>query len=64
MQEHYHSEITEQQHQEHETITEYVEIEKELSWWQKLWITSGKVLWGILAALLLYGIIKLLIKLK
>jgi len=64
LQEHYHSDITEQQHQEHETITEYVEIEKKLSWWQKLWITSGKVLWGIVAALLLYGVIKLLIKLK
>lgn len=62
VQEHYHSELTEQQHQEVETVTVIQEVEKDLSWWQKLWITSGKILWCIIAGMAVFGLVKLIVK--
>lgn len=61
--EHYHSETTEAEHQQKETIIETVEVEKQLSWWQKLWITSGKILWGLISATVLCLLAKLAFKL-
>jgi len=55
--EHYHSKEVQEQHQEVQTVI--VEVEKQLSWWQRLWMTSGKILWGLVAGALLYLLIRL-----
>lgn len=46
MEEHFHTEEVEQLKQEVKTVT--VEVERELTWQQKLWITSGKLFWVLL----------------
>ena len=40
------------------------EVEKELTWWQKLWITSGKVAWGIVFMIMLLFILRVVRSLK
>lgn len=46
------------------TPTEIREVEKPLTWWQKLWITSGKILWGIVAMLIFVFLVKIILKFK
>ena len=57
--EHYHSETTEAQHQEAQTITVTEYVERDFTWLQTFWMTSGKVLWALLAGAAVFGIIKL-----
>lgn len=59
--EHHHTKEVQEQHQEVQTVT--VEVERELTWWQKLWITSGKILWGLISAIVLCLLAKLAFKL-
>ena len=59
--EHHHTKEVQEQHQEVQTVT--VEVERELTWWQKLWITSGKILWGLISATVLCLLAKLAFKL-
>ena len=40
------------------------EVEKELTWWQRLWITSGKVAWGIGFMIVLLFILRVVRSLK
>ena len=40
------------------------EVEKELTWWQRLWITSGKVAWGIVFMIVLLFILRVVRSLK
>ena len=40
------------------------EVEKELTWWQKLWIISGKVAWGIVCMIVLLFILRVVRSLK
>ena len=58
--EHHHTKEVQEQHQEVQTVT--VEVERELTWWQKLWITSGKILWGVMAGALLFLVGKFVIR--
>lgn len=39
-----------------------VPVEKPLTWWQKLWITLGKVFAGILAGVVLVFVIRILVR--
>jgi hypothetical protein len=39
-------------------------VEKELTWWQRLWITSGKVAWGIVFMIVLLFILRVVRSLK
>lgn len=59
--EHHHTKEVQEQHQEVQTVT--VEVERELTWWQKLWIISGKILWGLISATVLCLLAKLAFKL-
>lgn len=61
VQEHWHSEQEQDSHSETQTIIQ--EVERELSWWQKLWIRSGQVAWALLGLGLIALIIKILRKL-
>lgn len=40
------------------------EVEKELTWWQRLWIISGKVAWGIVFMIVLLFILRVVRSLK
>ena len=62
VEEHHHTEVQQQTHEEehHESIIEY--IPRELTWWQKFWMSSGKVLWAMLAGALLFFLIRLYFK--
>ena len=59
----FHSQETETIHEQEETETITIEVEKELTWWQKLWMTSGKILWGLGAGALLFIIGKFVLRL-
>lgn len=52
VEEHFHSSESEHEHQDVQTIT--VEVERQLTWWQKFWISAGKVLSSILGAILIF----------
>jgi len=63
VEEHHHSEMGQETHSEQQTITVTEYVEKELSWWQKLWLRSGQVAWALLGLGLIALIIKILRKL-
>jgi hypothetical protein len=62
VEEHFHSELEQETHQEehHESTIEY--IPRELTWWQTFWIRSGQIFWALLAGALLALIGWLLIR--
>lgn len=62
VQEHYHSEREVAEHQEVKTVTVFDYVERELTWWQRFWIGSGKVLWALVAGAAVYILLKFLIK--
>ena len=57
-----HSELESRQQLAAKTVIQVVE--KELTWWQKLWITSGQVAWGIVIMLVLLLMIRFVRSLK
>ena len=57
-----HSELESRQQLAAKTVIQVVE--KELTWWQKLWITSGQVAWGIVMMLVLLLMIRFVRSLK
>lgn len=59
-----HDTLVIEKHDASDTITEYVEVEKELTFWQKLFITTGKVSGLILIAIGAYFIIKAIVLMK
>lgn len=58
----FHSQDTETFHEKDEKETITIEVERELTWWQKLWMTSGKILWGLVAGALMLMLGKLVLK--
>lgn len=57
VEEHWHSEQEQDTHSEQQTIIQ--EVERELTWWQKFWINSGKICW----LLVIGGLLGLLLRL-
>lgn len=57
----FHTQETETFHTQDEKETITIEVERQLTWWQKLWMTSGKILWGLLIVAVLYLIAKLVL---
>ncbi len=62
VEEHHHTEQQQQTHEENHQASVIEYIERPLTWWQKFWIGSGKILWSILAGALLVVVLRLLIK--
>ncbi len=62
IEDHYRSESSVTQLQETRTVTVVEEVERELTWWQRFWIGSGKVLWSLVAGAAVYVLLKFLIK--
>lgn len=58
----FHTQDTETFHEQDKKETVTIEVEKELTWWQKLWITSGKILWGLVLGSLLFLLGKFAVK--
>ena len=61
VEEHHHSEVQEGTHEEEHTITVTEYVEKELSWWQKLWIRSGQIFWCLIGGALVVLLLRLFI---
>lgn len=47
------------QHLQQSKTTQYIEVERKLTWWQQVQIHLGRVLFALLAAAVFYAIIKL-----
>lgn len=60
----FHTQYTETFHEQDEKETVTIEVEKDLTWWQKLWMTSGKILWGLVLGALLFLLGKVLYGLR
>ena len=59
VEEHWHSEQEQDTHSEQQTIIQ--EVERELTWWQKFWINSGKICWLLVIGGLLGLVLRLFI---
>ena len=62
VQEHFRSESSVTQSLESRAVTAIEYIERKPTWWERFWISSGKVLWALVAGAAVFGLLKLQIK--